>query len=105
MTDGIGGHLQDRIAELERALAGAAHADSALEPLLLPRYWDPRNEIFELAEVFRGNVVDIGTRHVILEISGPEAKIEAILQLLKPYGIKEVARSGRIAMLRGIKEA
>lgn len=63
-----------------------------------------RSEIFELCEVFRGNVVDIGTRHVMLEISGPEPKIEAILQLLKPYGIKEVARSGRIAMLRGVKE-
>ena len=63
-----------------------------------------RNEIFELCDVFRGKVVDIGTRHVILEIAGPEVKIEAILQLLKPYGIKEVARSGRIAMLRGIKE-
>ena len=63
-----------------------------------------RSEIFELCEVFRGSVVDIGTRHVMLEISGPEVKVEAILQLLKPYGIKEVARSGRIAMLRGVKE-
>jgi acetolactate synthase-1/3 small subunit len=63
-----------------------------------------RSEIFELCEVFRGNVVDIGTRHVMVEVSGPEAKIEAFLQLLKPYGIKEVARSGRIAMLRGVKE-
>ena len=63
-----------------------------------------RGEIFELCEIFRGKIVDIGARHVILEIAGPEAKIEALLQLLKPYGIKEVARSGRIAMLRGVKE-
>lgn len=63
-----------------------------------------RSEIFQLCEIFQGKVVDIGTRHVMLEITGPESKIEAMLQLLKPYGIKEVARSGRIAMLRGVKE-
>ena len=63
-----------------------------------------RGEIVELCDIFRGKVVDIGAKHVILEIAGPEAKIEVLLQLLKPYGIKEVARSGRIAMLRGLKE-
>lgn len=63
-----------------------------------------RGEIFELCEIFRGKIVDIGTRHVVIEMAGPESKIEAMLQLLKPYGIKEVARSGRIAMLRGVKE-
>ena len=81
--------------------------DHVQRDLLLVKVSAPaskRSEIFQLCEVFRGNVVDIGTRHVILEISGPEAKIEAILQLLKPYGIKEVARTGRIAMLRGVKE-
>ena len=61
-----------------------------------------RSEIFQLCEIFQGKVVDIGTRHIILEIAGPEAKVEAILQLLRPYGIKEVVRSGRIAMLRGV---
>lgn len=81
--------------------------DHVQRDLLLVKVSAPaskRGEIFELCEVFRGNVVDIGARHVILEVSGPEAKIEAILQLLKPYGIKEVARTGRIAMLRGVKE-
>ena len=81
--------------------------DHVQRDLLLVKVSAPaskRGEIFELCEVFRGNVVDIGARHVILEVSGPEVKIEAILQLLKPYGIKEVARTGRIAMLRGVKE-
>ena len=63
-----------------------------------------RGEILELCQIFRGKIVDIGARHVIIEMAGPEAKIEALLQLLRPYGIKEVARSGRIAMLRGVKE-
>ena len=81
--------------------------DHVQRDLLLVKVSAPaskRGEIFELCEVFHGNVVDIGARHIILEVAGPEAKIEAILQLLKPYGIKEVARTGRIAMLRGAKE-
>ena len=64
-----------------------------------------RSEIFDLAQVFEGKVVDIGARHVTLEVTGPEAKIEAMISLLQPYGVKEVVRTGRIAMLRGLKEA
>ena len=59
-----------------------------------------RGEIFEIAEVFRGKVVDIGARHLTLEVSGPEKKIEAFIDLLKPYGIKELVRTGRIALSR-----
>ena len=60
-----------------------------------------RSEIFEVVEVFRGKVVDIGTRHVIIEISGPEEKLQAFIDLMRPYGIHEVVRTGRVAMLRG----
>lgn len=60
-----------------------------------------RGEIFDLAEVFRSKVVDIGPKHVMLEVSGPEAKLEAFLTMLKPYGIKEMARTGRVALRRG----
>ena len=60
-----------------------------------------RGEIFEIAEVFRGKVVDIGPKHVTLEVSGPEKKIEAFVDLVKPYGIKELVRTGRIALARG----
>jgi acetolactate synthase-1/3 small subunit len=63
-----------------------------------------RSEIFQLTEVFEGKVVDISTRHVVLEITGPEAKVDAFITLMKPYGIREVARTGRIAMLRGVRE-
>jgi acetolactate synthase-1/3 small subunit len=60
-----------------------------------------RGEIFELAEVFKCNVVDIGAKHVMLEVSGPENKLEALITLLKPYGVKEMARTGRVALRRG----
>lgn len=60
-----------------------------------------RGEVFEVVEVFRGKVVDIGPRHLSVELSGPEKKVEAFVDLMKPYGIREVVRTGRIAMARG----
>jgi acetolactate synthase I/III small subunit len=62
---------------------------------------EKRGEIFEIVEVFRGKVVDIGGKHLVIEISGPEKKVEAFIDLMKPYGIREVVRTGRIAMVRG----
>ena len=60
-----------------------------------------RGEILEITEVFRGKVVDIGPKHVMIEISGPEEKVEAFVELMRPYGIHELVRTGRVAMLRG----
>ena len=62
---------------------------------------EKRGEVFEICEVFRGKVVDIGSKHLVLEISGPEKKIEAFIDLMKPFGIREVVRTGRIAIARG----
>jgi acetolactate synthase-1/3 small subunit len=62
-----------------------------------------RNEIIELVDVFRGKIIDVGQKDMIVEISGPEERLEAVLNLLRPYGIKEVTRTGRIAMNRGTK--
>jgi len=59
-----------------------------------------RQEIFSLIEMFKGKVVDIGQKFVMVEVSGPEAKIEAFIDLCRPYGIKSVARTGTIAMPR-----
>jgi acetolactate synthase-1/3 small subunit len=59
-----------------------------------------RNEICLLVEMFRGRVVDIGLETMMIEISGREDKIEAFIQLMRPYGIIELARTGRIALVR-----
>ena len=59
-----------------------------------------RPEILSLIETFKGKVVDIGPKIVMVEISGPEEKIEAFINMCKPYGIKSVARTGTIAMVR-----
>jgi acetolactate synthase-1/3 small subunit len=60
-----------------------------------------RVEISLLVEMFRGRVVDIGHSTLMIEISGQESKIEAFIDLMRPYGILELARTGRIALVRG----
>ncbi len=58
-------------------------------------------EIKNISDIFRGVVVDINNKSITLEITGPPAKIIAALNVLVPYGIKEVARSGTVALKRG----
>ncbi len=62
-----------------------------------------RREVSELVNIFRGKVVDISHKDMVIELSGPEAKINAFISLCEPYGIREVVRSGRIAMARSSK--
>ena len=59
-----------------------------------------RAEIRELVDIFRGRIVDVSPGHVMIEISGQEKKIQAFVELMRPYGILELVRTGRIAMLR-----
>ena len=60
-----------------------------------------RTEIALLVEMFRGRVVDVTSTDMMIEISGTEEKIEAFIELMRPYGIVELARTGRIALVRG----
>ncbi|MHC4791085.1 MAG: acetolactate synthase small subunit [Planctomycetota bacterium] len=62
-----------------------------------------RPEVLSLIEMFKGKVVDIGNKFVMVEVSGPEVKIEAFIDVCRPYGIKSVARTGTIAMPRQAK--
>jgi len=64
---------------------------------------DKRPEIFSMIEIFRGKVVDISPKSLMVEVSGPESKIEAFIEVCRPYGIKSVARTGTIAMPRQAK--
>ena len=59
---------------------------------------EKRPEILSLIEMFKGKVVDLGPKFIMVEVSGPEAKIEAFISGCKPYGVKSVARTGTIAM-------
>ena len=64
---------------------------------------EKRPEILSLIEMFKGKIVDLGPKFIMVEVSGPEAKIEAFINACKPYGIKNVARTGTIAMPRHAK--
>jgi acetolactate synthase-1/3 small subunit len=62
-----------------------------------------REEVLRVADIFRGKVIDVGAKTYTLEVTGDEKKINAILALLKPLGIKELVRTGHVAMVRGSK--
>ena len=61
-----------------------------------------RTEICELTDIFRGRVVDVAPDEIMIELSGQEKKIQAFIDMLRPFGILEVARTGRIAMVRSV---
>ena len=64
---------------------------------------EKRGEILEVADIFRARVVDVGRNDLMIELSGAEEKIEAFVDLLRPYGIPEMARTGRIALARSAR--
>ena len=59
-----------------------------------------RAEILRIVDIFRCKVVDVGKEHYTIEVTGDEGKLAAILSLLRPIGIKEIARTGPIALFR-----
>src|SRR5687767_11826630 len=63
---------------------------------------EKRAEVVLLIETFRGRTVDLQHDNIMVEISGNEGKIEAFIELMRPYGIIELARTGRIALVRGV---
>lgn len=62
-----------------------------------------RAEVMQIVDVFRAKIVDVGARSLVIEATGDESKINAIEQLLRQFGIKEMVRTGKIAMNRGAK--
>ncbi|GAB6099896.1 acetolactate synthase small subunit [Halanaerocella petrolearia] len=64
---------------------------------------DTRSEIMQIVDSFRGKIVDVASNSIMVEITGDEKKINAIEKLLSPFGIKELVRTGKIAMGRGKK--
>jgi len=79
-------------------------ADHVERDLMLIKVSAPagrRAEISQLTEIFRGRIVDVGPETMIIEIAGQEGKVEAFIEMVRPFGIIELARTGRIAMVRG----
>lgn len=66
---------------------------------------ESRSKVLELASVFRARVVDVAPESIIIEITGTEDKIEGLLEVLRPFGLMEVVRTGQVAMRRGAKSS
>ncbi|BDI31448.1 acetolactate synthase small subunit [Capsulimonas corticalis] len=62
-----------------------------------------RTAILQLVEIFRGRVIDMSDKTFVIEVTGGNDKIDALEKLLEPYGIRELVRTGRIAMARGVR--
>ena len=62
---------------------------------------ETRPEIMQIVDIFRANIVDVANDALIIEVTGDEQKVDALLSLLKPFTIKETMRTGRVAMTRG----
>ncbi len=60
-----------------------------------------RNEIIQIVDIFRANIVDVSSDSLIVEVTGDEDKVNSLLDLLRGFGIREIARTGRIALTRG----
>ncbi|MCD6289404.1 MAG: acetolactate synthase small subunit [Anaerolineae bacterium] len=60
-----------------------------------------RAEVVQLVDIFRGRIVDVARDSMVVEITGPESRVNSLIDLLKYFGILEMARTGRIAMVRG----
>ena len=60
-----------------------------------------RSEIMQIVDIFRANIVDVGPKSLTVEVTGDEDKVNSLLGLLRDFGVKELSRTGRIALTRG----
>lgn len=64
---------------------------------------DNRSEIMQIVNIFRAKIIDVSARSMIIEVTGDEEKVDAIIQLLRQFGVKELARTGKVSMVRGTR--
>ncbi len=83
---------------------GSSHLERDLALIKVKAEKTNRSEIFQIVDIFRAKIVDVATDSLIVEMTGDEEKIEALETLLRPFGIKEMVRTGIIAMARGSKK-
>jgi acetolactate synthase-1/3 small subunit len=82
----------------------ATHEPSVTRDLALIKVKATPQTLFELnqmVDIYKAKVVDLCAESVIIEVTGPESKIESVVGMLKPYGILEMVRTGLVAMVRG----
>lgn len=85
-------------------LTGSEHVEREMVLVKVSAEGERRAEVLRIAEIFRGKIVDVSPDAYIIEISGDEKKIEAVLNLLKPLGVKDIDRTGKVAMIRSVQK-
>ena len=83
-----------------RDLSGPESVQREMALICVQATANHRAEILRIVDIFRCKVVDVGMEHYIIEITGDEGKLKALISLLKPMGIKKIARTGVIALKR-----
>ncbi len=86
-----------------RDLTGPKSVKREMALICVKAKTENRAEILRIVDIFRCKVVDVGPEHYIIEVTGDEGKLSALLNLLKPLGIKKIARTGVIALFRETK--
>ena len=84
-------------------VAGSPHVEREMALIKVTADEKTRGEVMHIVDIFRGKVIDVGPRSFIVEVTGAEEKIQAILELLRPMGILEIVRTGKVAMHRGTR--
>lgn len=80
-----------------------AHVERELVLIKVAADERTRGEVMNVVEIFRGKIIDVSRKSYIIEVTGSEDKIAALIELLKPIGIKEIVRTGTVAMFRGTR--
>jgi acetolactate synthase-1/3 small subunit len=81
------------------------HAPSIARDLALIKVaatGEARTHVMQLVEVYRARIVDVGPESLVIETTGTEDKIDSLVEVLRPYGVTELVRTGRVSMVRGI---
>ncbi|MBI4201234.1 MAG: acetolactate synthase small subunit [Chloroflexi bacterium] len=109
MVDGDSATVEQVTKQMNKLIDVIRVADISAEPIVAREMAlikvrataQTRSEIIQLVDIFRANIVDVAYDSAIIEVTGDEDKVNSLLTLLRPFGVREVMRTGRVAMTRG----
>ena len=110
VVDGDERMVDQAVKQLEKVVniyrvENVSQAPAVIRELVLVRVCADgakRSEITQLTDIFRGHIVDVVLDSIVVEITGPESRINSFLDLMRNFGIQEMVRTGRVAMSRGL---
>jgi len=109
VVDGSGTSVEQVRKQLDKLIETVKVQDITSDPIVVRELAlvkvratsTTRSEIMQIVDIFRANIVDVSMESLTIEVTGDEEKLDSLLNLLRTFGVKEVVRTGRIAMTRG----